>query len=811
MKQKHIALSALAAYLLQIATPAIAAGSCSVAALDTVAGLGTQISVTGCDAGVSTSLTMSGPGNTSYSQQIVLDASGNATTLIPSKYTVTAGAYQVAISGHSTTFNVIADRADTANSTLSVSSNAIRGDGQQTTTVTAVLRDKYDNAVAGRPLGLVSSRVSDDITPTFSETDDSGRFLWTVSATQAGQMTLIPYDMVSGAQLKLRADVLVSGGSSLGASLTGFERGGDLIAQELNIPIPTTAELSSTVVDEFELSLPLGATDVKANELFGMNIRAMRDGQVVRGYIGTLIVDSSDPDAEFPKKGEDPNSPTTGRIDMRSVDQGERNLALAFLLRNGGPQTIAVYDKSDPSIRGQITLNVLRDGGSADGRIVILDPKDRAHIKGHTVLLQGRAPSLVNLKVRGGEQIVNGESDTEGVFRISVDLNPQDKEVTLFVESENGTYESQPVHLIVDNEPPAIETISFDPAEGKAGGKARIFVKSEPELGTVVATLDGTAMPLSESGAGLYIASFTAPALDKIYDVTVQATDTVGNQSTMLTKWTVKPQHVPIVEGVTAESQPFQVTLNWKAVETMPITEYKIYIAKDSEPKNYIYSISTKQPVTSAVIKDLPLGVTYQFSLTAINTDGLESMEKSQPVKGTPIGMSLKVTPGKDSLLLEWTRIKDLPLDHYVLEYGVEPGAYTERRSVSGQATTTMLRDLIGGVTYYMRLTPVTITGKTMTDLAAVAQGVPGTTGFTPGNGEVVPPGMLDDLHPGAGVTPPPVPPVKQTPSSGLSTSMVAFALIATTVIGLFWRKYRKQQELLRAFMDSMQQRYHQS
>jgi hypothetical protein len=585
-----------------------------------------------------------------------------------------------------------------------------------------------------------------------------------------------------------------------------------MLAQALDIPIPTSAELSSTVVDEFELSLPLNATDVKANELFGMNIRALRNGQVVRGYIGTLIVDSSDPDAEFPKKGEDPNSPTTSRIDMRSVDQGKRNLALAFLLRNGGPQTITVYDKSDPSIRGQITLNVLRDSGGSDGRIVILDPKDRAHIKGHTVLLQGRAPSLVNLKVRGGQQIVNDESDTEGVFRISVELNPQDKEATLFVESENGTYESAPVHLIVDNEAPTIETITFDPTEGKAGGKARIFVKSEPELGTVIATIDGTQIPLSESGAGLYIASFTAPATDKVYDVTVQATDTVGNQSAMLTKWTVKPQHVPTVTGVTAESQAFQVTLNWNAVETMPVTEYKIYIAKDSEPKNYLYSISTKQPVTSAVIKDLPLGITYQFSLTAINADGLESAEKSIPAKGTPIGMTLKVTPGKDSLLLEWTKIKDLPLDHYVLEYGVEAGVYTERRSVSGQATTTMLRDLIGGITYHLRLTPVTITGKTASDLAAVAQGTPGESGFSPGTGEVVPPDLLDDLHPGAGISPPPpVPPVKQTPSSGISSTMMAFVLIATTVIGLFWRKYRKQQEMLRAFMDSMQQRYHQS
>ncbi len=791
---------------LHLSVPSVvAAGTCSVGALDTVAGLGTEITVSQCDAGGSTTLTVSSPDHQAYTQNIVLDGAGNAATLIPSKVTTVAGLYHFTIAGKSGIFTVLADRADDDHSLLTSSTSSIRADGKETATITATIRDRYDNPVTSRPLALIASRLTDDVVPQSKLTDDSGRFLWTVHSTENGSSSLSVYDVARAAQMKLNIVLSVGqptvGASFLRGSLTNLGQGGTA----------TAADLTSEVIDHFELSLPQGAVEVKANELFGVTIRAMRGTDVARGYIGTLTVKSSDPDATLPKKGDDPRNVTIGRIEMRGVDQGERKVPLAFMLRNGGSQTIEVADQLDPTFTGKITLNVLRDGASdAGGKITILDPKDRATIKGGPVLLQGHAPSLINLRVKGGSDLTNGSSDQEGVFRISVPINAADKEVTLFVTSENGSYESDPVHILIDSEPPTISTITFDPVEPKAGQPAKIAVQSEPGLASVVAAIDTQTITLTEDagGTGLYRGSLNAPPKDAVYDTTITAKDATDNTSTMLIKWTVKPATVPVVQQVKAEGQRAAVLVQWEAITGVPLTEYKIYIAPQEEPTNYVYSIGTKKPVTSAVIRDLSLGKTYQFSLTAIAADGSESSEKSAPATASPLGIDLKATAGKDSLLLEWAAIPSLPLDHYILQYGVAPGEYPERRTIHGQAASFVLRDLIGDVTYELKLTPVDVTGKELSDLSAIAHGTPTNDGFVAGSSDPVPTDLLG--HAGAPLDPrPELQDVPENSESGIPSFVIGLLLVTALGIGLHLRSARNERRRMLEFLSLMHERYH--
>lgn len=794
----------LVALMLQLLSPAaLAAGVCSVAALDTVSGLGTQVTVSSCGNGTQTLLIVQSPDNQNYTQTITLDNTGSAVTLVPSQYTLTAGTYSVSAAGATGTFNVAADYADETRSTLIVSPQSIDADGRDTATVTAILRDSSDNPVTGRPLALITSRLTDEISPQSKQTDTSGRFLWTVRGTERGIATLTIFDIIAGRQMKLRASITIGNvsKSTLGASLTDFGRGGDSI----------TADLASETIDRFELSLPQGATDVKANELFGITIRAMKGDQVSRGYIGALTVKSSDSDALLPRQGEDPKDPSAGHIEMRGVDQGERKVPLAFMLRSSGMQTIEISDDLDPTFNGKLTLNVLRSGGTGSDKIIIVDPQDRTSVKGGPILLQGRAPSLINLRVKGGSDIVNGESDEEGVFRISVPINPADKEVTLFVVSENGAYESNPVHILVDNVAPTIETITLVPAEAKAGERTTITLKSEVGLSAATVAYGTETITLSEGSGGLYSGILSAPTLPGIYDITTTAKDLAGNSSAMLTKWKVTATTLPIVRNVTAEGRQNAVSVQWQAVEGFDnIRQYKIYIAAQNDPQNILYSIGTNKPVTSAIIKDLPLGIPYLFSLTVVADDGTESPEKSAPASATPYGFSLKVTPGKDSLLLEWTPIPSLPLDHYVLEYGTSPGEYPGRQKINGTARSTVLRDLLGGVTYEVKLTPVTVTGKTMTESAVIAHGTPTSDGFVAGNSESVPDDIVGiPLHPGAPLDRlPSLDEMPSTTESGIPSFTLGLLTIAALGIGLHWFKAQREKKKVDEFLQAMQQRY---
>ncbi|MDD5054891.1 MAG: fibronectin type III domain-containing protein [Candidatus Peribacteraceae bacterium] len=794
---------AFAASALLIAVPHAGASSCTLAVLDTVAGLGSEAAVAGCEPAMRTTLSVTGPAGARYTQSIVLDAFGNATTLIPSNATTTAGTYEVTAAGQTASFTVTADRIDDAHSVLSVSPKTIRANGRDIATITAVLLDRFDNPVAGRPIALLSDRTSDDISASSTQTDDEGRFLWTVKTPEAGTITLIPYDIIGNRQMKLRASV--QAGNPLSASLTGRETGGDPVA-----------DISPVIVDRFSLSLPQGATDVKANELFSLTIRAMYGQDLVRAYVGTLIVESSDPEADLPKKGDDAQTPDKGRVDIRSVDQGSRNVPLSFVLRQGGKQTITVSDKLDPTIRGEILLNVV-SGDGKDGRISIVSPQDRTKVKGSTVMLQGKAPSLINLRVKGGAEVVDTESDAEGVFRVNVPLNPADREITLFVASENGTYESEPVHIIIDNDQPTIQTITITPQEGKAGDPASIVVITDADATRVAVTLQGKETTLSGTGT-TFTGTITAPAREGVFDVTVIATDHVGNAITMLTKWTVKPKLMAIVEGLQAEANMREIVLNWKAIDRIPVREYKIYIADEADPTNVLYSIATGSPVASAVVSDLPPGKTYRFTVTAISTAGEESPEPSRPAVATPLGTVMTVSPGEASLLMEWTAMPALPLSQYLLEFGTEPGVFTERRTVNGQATSYILRDLLDNVTYYLRLTPVTVTGKTETTLSALASGTPSGTGtFVAGPSEPVPSDLIPDpLHGGAPLQPVITPGSEElanipgTAKSGIPTIVISALLVSiAAVMGFQWHYRRKAHLLAQEFLRMMEVRYH--
>lgn len=807
MLTRPISALLLAAFLTLLAPAELMAAPdpCVIKALDSVAGLGSQFTMTSCEPSTEMTLAIRGPSGDGYTQTMTTDGSGNATTLIPSKVTTIAGLYHASIGERPTTFTVIADRPDPAHSRIQASPESVSAGGSETVTVSAALSDTYGNPVSGRLIGLISSRTS-DVIPKAGTTDDDGVVSWSARLPEAGTARLVAYDVVSGEQLKMSTEVKVgtnaafqaAGEATYRTSLTGYERGGEL-----------EADITPVLVDGFELSLPNNALAVPANELFSLTIRAMHQGTIVRSYIGTLVVESSDPNAELPKKGEDPRSPSTGRVDVRNVDQGERKVPLSFLFKARGQQSITVHDRLDPEVRGTITLTV--DGGaasSAGDALTIVDPKDGQSVK--TLRVQGRGPTLIDILVTAGKEEVIGSIESDGVFRIDVPLNLSDKQVTIYVQSEDGALKAKPVTVYIDNDAPHIASVDIVPSEGKTGQKATVTVKSEPGLTSVMANVDGKDTVLTATGSGLYTGSITAPPKAGTYDVKIEARDSVENIGSLLVKWKVVPKVVPVVQGLKAQSLAGKVKLSWDAVKDYEIAEYKIYVARESEPQNILYALPTKKPVTSAVLEGLPVGIPYLFALTAIGTDNAEG-EKSAAVAATPLGIALKATPGRQHVVLEWTLPERLPFSQFILEYGTEVGQYTEKRTVLGQATSTTVRDLIGGLSYEFRLTPVAVTGKKLTEMASVVRATPVNGAFALYS-DPVPDGAFENLHGGApSETYKPVPELNRVPrvtGSGIGTTSLIAALFVALMIGMYVRSVRREGRLVNAFLSEMQSRY---
>ncbi len=771
------------------------AAGCSVTAMDTVAGLGTEVQISACVGQTSGALQIDGPSGSPFQQNVTLDGGGNGALSVAGKYTEVAGKYTATFGTTRTTFTVLADAPDDAHSTLTASDRTLSA-GERLT-VTAVLRDRYENPLAGRPVALLSNRTQDNIASRSSQTDDEGRFTWTVESEQDGIMTLTAYDVLSSRQLKSRLDIVVGDGqmpvsnSPFVAQMTGMGQGSD-----------------SGVTDHFKIKLAKEGS-VNANELFSLSISAVDvNNQVVEGYAQKVMIETSDPDAEFPKKGQNRTAPNVGWVDFRPMDLGVRSVPLGFVFRAGGAQTIQVYDQKDPSVRGEITVQVVKAQSSSNEAITIVSPVNDTVVGKREVRVVGKGPVLINIKIKGGETPVFTDTNVDGTFEAMVTLPPDYNEATLFASKEDGTDESDPVRIKLDQIAPKIQTIAFEPAEGKVKDPATVSVVSEPGLKTISAKLDDSEIMMVETESGTYVGSIAEAPSEGQHEFTIDMTDSVGNKATMSSKWNVKRKTLPVVEGVTAEGQPNGVAVNWKPVAGAPVSEYRIYIALEEDPQNFIASVETNSLVTSAIIKDLEIGHTYQFSLTALNDEGQESAEKSAPASAAPLGLLLSARADNEALFLEWNPPSSLPLAHYILEYGTEPGVYTERRTINASLRSFTIRDLLNDVTYEVRLTPIAVTGKVLADLTAVTRGTPsGEAGFHPG--------APDDI-PSELTTPPPDytvdPPIEEIPEntgSGPASSMAIATLVLAALLGIIWRQHRSQKKMTRQFLEMMNQRYH--
>ncbi|MFH0851489.1 MAG: fibronectin type III domain-containing protein, partial [Candidatus Peregrinibacteria bacterium] len=514
-----------------------------------------------------------------------------------------------------------------------------------------------------------------------------------------------------------------------------------------------------------------------------------RSGRTVEDYAGTVRFSSTDAKAILP----------FGTRQFTLKDLGTKTFTLGLRFNTGGEQTLAAEDASG-NVRGSATVTVIGGSQTPDAsRIVITEPMEGTTVNASTITLRGTAPPLVNLLVTGGREIARGDTDETGGFQITVTLTTTVTGALLQIEEAGGKYKSNPLRLLIDLVGPRISAVEFSPQQPAEGQTTQATVKAEAGSAPVTMTLEGASYTLNEtpSQPGTYTASFTAPVKVGTYQPLITATDRLGNKTEMLSSLTVKPKTPPTIRNLTAEAKMNAVALKWEQVAKGEADTYRVYVGDRAD--NFTYSLDTNASVSAATVAGLKQATTYHFAVTALKNE-IESAEKSNIASATVLGLRLAVIPGDTSLMLQWSSMKkSTPLSAYLLEYGVEADNLTEKRMISGDAETYTLRDLINGVTYSLRLTPITVPGEVLSDLAAVAEGTPNGAGFHPVAGS----GQTFEL-------PPPPPPPLTMSKEGMPP--IAWAgIIAGAAILLFlllhWQR-RRTLHVTSAFLQDMQRRY---
>ena len=740
------------------------------------------------------------PGADTKHFPVTADSLGEAQVTIPGNLTETAGMYRISVKGSAqtsaqTTFAVFPDSVDSDESSIEIDANVISAGGKEAATARVILRDKFGNALPGRIALLLASSGNQEVRAITNQTDEQGAQEFSVRSSAAGSFTLTAIDLITSTVLTQRLPISTRGNTSMGGPLSA-----DLLAD-----VTSDSQGAGSVPASFGITIE--PQSPRVGQRVDLTIRAL-DGSrdVLRNYVGKVWI-SSESEVDLPGLPQDIPSDLAGKsvgvITFSKGRQGVYSFPDAIRFRKSGTVVLTIEDRTDPSriIRSESKpITVTRtEGGGDSPMIIITEPADKSGVSGQQIVLRGTGPADANLIVTGGkEPRILASTNSDGTFAITVAVDPLLSSVTLTVSDEQNIAEPAVVHLTQDSAKPVIETVTFTPVTPREGENTLISVTSEPKLKDVRVTLANRDEVLAESkvAPGTYQGYFKAPPAST-YQATVAATDPAGNVAETRIALTVNPMGLAKVQNVRATPVARGVELAWDAVEGK-VTSYRVYIGQ--KEGDFPTSLDTKQPTTSAIVRGLEPGVPYVFAVTAVQGN-VESEEKSDIVTAMPLGLALRVTARQSALTLDWVFPQETPLRSFLLEYGVERGKYNEQKIFPGETRHAVLEDLLPSLTYYMRLTPITVEGVQLKDLTVQGQGTPlSGLRIAQGGGLPVISEKQEPLHGGAPL---------RSPEVGLPPmSWLLIALGSLGFFGILWRTLKRRRETF-AFLSTMEQRYH--
>ena len=819
--QKHILTIALILMPLSV-------HAASLQADDSVAGLGTAIDITKLDKSQSIDVVITPPFGPEMITTVKADATGSAQVQLPGRETEVAGRYHVTLEDGgvllepAVSFEILPDAMSNASTTMQLTSDYVAADGTDSLEITVIVRDRYGNPLSGRPIKLVSSRSADRIESATQETDERGEQRFTLTTREPGNVVLRALDLISGALLP--KELIATAGSSLQAVGGSFPQQvamyqGNNYAQGYNddrfYPSAPQSTLGANLlgssfraqagiefglVDHFEINTP---SALGVNEDTTIVITAVdRAGNRVEDYTGLVLLDSTDAMAYLPVSGE---------IKFLPRHLGQVQLTLGLRFRSAGDHVLRARDSQNTDAEGRAYIEVTGGKSAAQGAklIKITSPEVGALFNVSQITVTGIADPFVNLNVTGGVEIVEGSTEIDGTFTIDIELDPEATEHTISVQDDAGLMRSGEFIVNTDTTPPVVKTITFTPENPVEGTNVLLVVETEPDVTMIEMEFNGVTGPIepTRNKPGTFQTLLNAPAAGS-YPTIIRVMDPAGNTGKSSTTLQVALKGLPQVNGLLAQAEMNAVTLQWDAIETEEVDAYRIYVGET--PEEFGFSLETNYATTAAQIAGLRPGTDYYFTVTALQGER-ESEIKSNVVRVTVLGVRLDVLPGDSSIALDWSSLQtNTTLSSFILEFGVEADTYTEQRFLNGELRNYTLRDLINGVQYYLKLTPVSITGEKIEDLASSAESLPSSAiaGFRPQPADPAPftvganirgprtvaPG---NLHSGA----------PQLSEDGLPL-YVWFVLAVFGAIGMVMYLDRRKKMQTTVFLQSMEKQY---
>jgi hypothetical protein len=674
-KRPMLPLLGAAIMMLQILLPAGYAAAAAAASLqaygtDTVAGYPALLKSSPVAPNASVTFQVTKADGSTINVPARSDASGVAKANLSDYHTRMAGRYllSASVNGFSSgqsSFKVVTDKVDGANSSVTASSSLAQADGKDTLEVKVRLADRLGNPVSGHVVQLISSRADDKVTSNVynDSTDQEGVITFNVSSSASGASTFTAVDTTSNTVLANRAQ-----GAFVGSGSYLADAGG-------NFGFLNIAKAATGTLHHFEI------TDVPSNVQPGQNvgfrITAQDDGnQTVQNYSGKV---------HFSAEGSNSSNVTLPEdYTFKAEDLGTHNFSLGLSFALAGTYKIVVNDLDNPLIKGEKVVTVGSNNGDnnqppGNGSKPTIESPIPGTYSQKAQTVTGKAPAGSNIKIFDNEQeIGTAQTGSDGKFSFQTpNLNDGLHKMYVVTLDSNQSVQntSETVQFTIDTTAPKVDEITLKPQSGiKSGDVVTIDVLSEENLSQAAAVFNADITELNPSldKPGHYIGSVKAPATSGVYPIDIILVDQLGNEASYKAKAQVnvsaeggtattdqtpdtqtpsdqptEPTNPPSkVTGLISYAKDKTVTLVWEAATATAnaqIKHYRVYYGND--PSNLSSYVNTKDAATTWYVPNLENGKEYYFALTAFDDKGVESKDKSEVVSGIPFVTETSTLP----------------------------------------------------------------------------------------------------------------------------------------------------------------------
>lgn len=592
-------------------------------AQDTIAGYETTVRSSPVVPGDDVYFRVDKADGTNFEAHYAASYDGTAAFKIDGFHTRKAGTYQVCAKlgeysqyGTCSSFKVLTGSLSTSVSKVSPENQVVKIPLEKGK-VRVQLTDLYGNAVSGHVVNLISDRTGDEASSTMNVSDNNGFVNFETSSASSGVSTYTAYDLTSNKALTTKAKIVYFDSASYLFEAKAVGNSSGAVAY-------------------------LGFSEVPAKPIVGQSVSFTlqaydSSGQPVTGYSGTVgfsVMEGSQTAVTLPSS-----------YTFIPIDLGIHTFSLGATFSAAGKYVLKAEDLSTPAVFGTVELNVAAGSIATAQKVELTNPTAGSY-SNNIQIISGKTLAGATLILNdNGEKIGTATSSASGDFVFTTGILADGKhDMTATILDDKGVVQasSDVVSVIIDTTKPELTSFEVVPSNPGAGSDVKVKVVSEAGLSLVAVKIaDLTYNLAEEAAAGTYSASLKAPLLASDYPVSISLTDTLGNQTIVEGKYTMKVGEgtgsgpIGDVTSLIVYPAAHQVYLAWKApVSGAAVKFYRIYYGISADQLNF--AVDTWGASTKWYISNLKNSTEYFFAVVAVDNNGNVSTKMSNIVSAIP-------------------------------------------------------------------------------------------------------------------------------------------------------------------------------